>query len=382
MRPHEGLGLKTPLDPEPVKKWAEEGFAVVGARIGGETDVNAALSTAIAALEDADFVENKGSYAVLVYDPSALPAILAGSGSMPRIVAVVSHGAAMFSDDLPMLVHVPSRIVHDAGRDPPLNCRVHEYDVDSPYFVVPSSGPKAYSPPNAALAHSRTLVFLRNQLNGPYFDLEAIWDEHTHYEFIDRSVEKTMLTMVDEPYVNHVPTMTGGVGRKQLSEFYRDHFIFSNPEDADLLVVSRTVGADRVVDEFIYSCTHSRVIDWLLPGVPATGRKIQLAMMAVVNIRGDRLYHEHIWWDQASALQQVGFLPECVPTPQGQLRLPVAGYRSAQMLVDETAEESNFMLGPEWGVSKAKGKGEGESAVNGGAARTKSNGHEGGAEKV
>lgn len=90
--------------------------------------------------------------------------------------------------------------------------------------------------------------------------------------------------------------MTGGVGREQLTSFYRDHFIFSNPEDADLLVVSRTVGADRVVDEFIYSCTHSRVIDWLLPGVPATGRKIELPMMAVVNIRGDRLFHEHIWW--------------------------------------------------------------------------------------
>ncbi|KLT38962.1 hypothetical protein CC85DRAFT_288991 [Cutaneotrichosporon oleaginosum] len=296
MRPHKTLGLKTPLDPEPVKKWAEEGFAVVGTRINGGTDVSEALTTAISALESAAFVENKGGYAVLVYDPSALPSILAGSASMPRIVAVVSHGAAMFSDDLPMLVHVPERIVHDAGRDPPPNCRVHEYDVDSPYFVVPSSGPKAYSPPNAALAHSRTLVFLREQLGGPYFDLEAIWDEHTHYEFIDRSVEKTMLTMVDEPYVNHVPTMTGGVGREQLTEFYRDHFIFSNPEDADLLVVSRTVGADRVVDEFIYSCTHSRVIDWLLPGVPATGNKIELPMMAVVNIRGDRLYHEHIWW--------------------------------------------------------------------------------------
>lgn len=131
-----------------------------------------------------------------VYDPSALPSILAGSASMGRIVAVVSHGAAMFSDDLPMLVHVPARIVHDAGRDPPPNCRVHAYDVDSPYFVVPCSGPRAYSPPNAALAHSRTLVFLREQLGGPHFDLEAIWDEHTHYEFVDRSVDKTMLTMV------------------------------------------------------------------------------------------------------------------------------------------------------------------------------------------
>lgn len=107
--------------------------------------------------------------------------------------------------------------------------------------------------------------------------------------------------------------MTGGVGRAKLTEFYRDHFIFryvtatpssarpgsadgSNPDDADLSVVSRTVGADRVVDEFIYSCTHNKMIDWLLPGVPPTGKHIEIPMMAVVNIRGDRLYHEHIWW--------------------------------------------------------------------------------------
>lgn len=90
--------------------------------------------------------------------------------------------------------------------------------------------------------------------------------------------------------------MTGGVGRKALFEFYRDHFIFSNPDSAELTTVSRTIGADRVVDEFIYSCTHDRMIDWLLPGVPPSGSKLRIPMIAVVNIRGDRLYHEHIWW--------------------------------------------------------------------------------------
>lgn len=90
--------------------------------------------------------------------------------------------------------------------------------------------------------------------------------------------------------------MTGGIGRKALQEFYRDHFIFSNPDDTELVVISRTVGVDRVVDEFIFKCTHDRQIDWLLPGVPPSGRRIELPMMAVVNFRGDRLYHEHIWW--------------------------------------------------------------------------------------
>ena len=100
-------------------------------------------------------------------------------------------------------------------------------------------------------------------MGGPYFDLEAIWDEHTRYEFADRSVEETMATMVDEPYVNHIPTLTGGIGREKLTGFYRSHFIFSNPDDAALELVSRTVGIDRIVDEFLFNCTHDRTIDWL-----------------------------------------------------------------------------------------------------------------------
>ena len=69
--------------------------------------------------------------------------------------------------------------------------------------------------------------------------------------------------MVDEPYVNHIPTMTGGVGRARLTDFYRHHFIFSNPEDTKLELISRTVGIDRVIDEFLFMLTHDQVIDWL-----------------------------------------------------------------------------------------------------------------------
>lgn len=57
--------------------------------------------------------------------------------------------------------------------------------------------------------------------------------------------------------------MTGGIGRERLSNFYRHHFIFSNPEDTELELVSRTVGIDRVIDEFVFSFTHTVEIDWL-----------------------------------------------------------------------------------------------------------------------
>lgn len=71
---------------------------------------------------------------------------------------------------------------------------------------------------------------------------------------------------------------------------------FSNPDDVELVNISRTVGIDRVVDEFIFRCTHDREIDWLLPGVPPSGKQIEVPMLGVINFRGDRLYHEHIWW--------------------------------------------------------------------------------------
>ncbi|KAG9605556.1 NTF2-like protein, partial [Aureobasidium melanogenum] len=157
-------------------------------------------------------------------------------------------------------------------------------------------------------------------------------------------------------YVNHIPTLTGGIGRARLTDFYRHHFIFNNPEDTALELVSRTVGIDRVIDEFIFSFTHDREIDWLLPGVPPTGKKCRLPFTSIVNIRGDRLYHEHIAWDQATALVQLGLLPEYLPFSypiEGKIaapgkhfeyRVPAAGVETAQKLVDESSVESNQML--------------------------------------
>lgn len=128
-------------------------------------------------------------------------------------------------------------------------------------FALPFQPSFSYS--SDALSHTRNLEFLKPLMDGPHFDLEAIWDEHTHYEFTARSVEHTMSTMVQEPYVNHVPTLTGGVGRENLTAFYRDHFIFSNSADTELELISRTVGIDRVVDEFIFKFTHNQQIDWM-----------------------------------------------------------------------------------------------------------------------
>ena len=159
-------------------------------------------------------------------------------------------------------------------------------------------------------------------------DLVALWEAHCRYEFETRDVDATMATMVAAPYVNHVPTMTGGVGHDQLKRFYKYHFIGGNPPDTALTPVSRTVGADQIVDEMIFSFTHTSEVDWMLPGVAPTGRKVEVPLVAIVKFVGGKVAHEHIYWDQASVLVQVGLLD-----PAG---LPVAGAETARKVVDKS----------------------------------------------
>ena len=140
----------------------------------------------------------------------------------------------------------------------------------------------------------------------PEHDLVALWEAHCRYEFETRDIDATMGTMVDSPYVNHVPTMTGGVGHDQLKRFYKYHFIGENPPDTQLTPVSRTVGADQIVDEMLFTFTHTREIDWMLPGIPPTGKKVEIPLVAIVRFDNGKVAHEHIYWDQAFVLVQVG----------------------------------------------------------------------------
>lgn len=157
--------------------------------------------------------------------------------------------------------------------------------------------------------------------------------------------------------------MTGGIGRAPLTDFYTHHFVHNNPADTELELISRTVGIDRVVDEFIYKFTHDMVIDWLLPGIPPTYKWIEIPFTAVVNVRGDRLYHEHIAWDQATVLRQAGLMPEYLPWPaelklegrDGQkleYRVPTAGVETARKMRDKNCVVSNGMF--EFGVREVQ----------------------------
>ena len=200
-----------------------------------------------------------------------------------------------------------------------------------------------YHKPSALIAHERSVTALRKAI-GPEYDLEALWEDHCKYEFETRDVPATMATMVAEPYVNHIPTLTGGVGYSQLSRFYRHHFVHNNPQDMSLISISRTVGVTQVVDEFIMRFTHDQEIDWLIPGIQPTGKFVEIPMLGVIKFRGPKLCHEHIYWDQASLLVQLGLID-----PTG---LPVAGAITAHKLLDETLPSNQLM--PTWPSSEGK----------------------------
>ncbi len=202
----------------------------------------------------------------------------------------------------------------------------------------------SFHPFAAQLARSRSIGLLRQSI-GPRYDLSSLWDNHCALEFTARTADETMKTMVAEPYVNHVPTLTGGYGQQELHRFYKYHFIPSLPDDTKVVPVARTIGPDRIVDEILLCFTHDREIDWLLPGVAPTGKYCEIPTVASVEFQGDRLVCERIYWDQAGALLQVGALD-----PTG---LPVAGIESARKVKGEDIPSNQLMA--KWKNSAGKG---------------------------
>jgi carboxymethylenebutenolidase len=144
--------------------------------------------------------------------------------------------------------------------------------------------------------------------NKRHYRLGAVFDKHIKCEFQDHDVNATMKTMVREPYVHHVPMLTGGIGYDEVYSFYKNHFVGKMPDDTKVERISRTVGKDQVVDELILKFTHDREIDFALPGIAPTGKYVELPHVVVMKFVGNKIAHEHIYWDQASLLTQIGLL--------------------------------------------------------------------------
>ncbi|KAI1609038.1 carboxymethylenebutenolidase [Exophiala viscosa] len=345
--------------PPPILKWAEEGFAVVEIResaFKATAAAQEAFAKAAAALESCKACPDGSGVGLVVYDASLWDKDIKDITFDSRIKAAVIYGNA--TEKLPTAASIPC-LYHLAGKGTipksTDDIKMYSYPTAKANFAIPCQAD--FDSTEESVSHTRNLTFLKKYIRGADFDLEAIWEEHTYFEFADRSAAKTMGTMVQEPYVNHITTMTGGIGRVRLTKFYQNNFIHNNPDDTEMQLVSRTIGIDRVVDEFIFKFTHDREMDWMIPGIPPTGRRVEVPFTAVVCIRGDRLYHEHIAWDQASVLIQLGLMPEYLPFPyplpdgksaasgkRFEYRVPAAGIDISTKMLDKNSLPSNSMF--------------------------------------
>jgi carboxymethylenebutenolidase len=156
--------------------------------------------------------------------------------------------------------------------------------------------------------------------------LTELWEKHLGEEFTTRDTDATLETMVADAYVNHIPVLTGGVGLEQLRVFYSQHFIPKMPPDTEIVPVSRTIGTERLVDEMIFKFTHTIEMDWMLPGIAPTGKRVECPLVVIVHFRDGKLANEHIYWDQATVLVQIGLLDPS--------KLPVVGVETARKVAN------------------------------------------------
>jgi carboxymethylenebutenolidase len=136
----------------------------------------------------------------------------------------------------------------------------------------------------------------------------ALFEVHLQAEF-HADLEGTLATMVDSPHLLNLGSGTGGLGMEGVREFYATKLIGQFfPPDVEFITISRTENEERLVDELVIRFTHTETISHLLPGVPPTGRRVEMALVVIVGVRDGKVSYEHIYWDQAGLLAQLGLL--------------------------------------------------------------------------
>lgn len=154
-----------------------------------------------------------------------------------------------------------------------------------------------------------------------------VWQQHQYAEFVLKDVDGALATMVEDPYVLMVPTGLGGSGRDGVRSFYAERFIPHLPTDIAPAPVSQVIGHDRIVDESVFTFTHDCEMAWLLPGVAATGRKVQISVVGVVQFRDGKVANEHLHYDHAGLLAQLGLIED-------DPRLAIGGAAAARKLLE------------------------------------------------
>jgi carboxymethylenebutenolidase len=135
-----------------------------------------------------------------------------------------------------------------------------------------------------------------------------LWDEHIKGEFMTKSAEESLATMVEDASVITVPTGWGGKGKAALKPLYRDEFIPSIPPSWTHTTINKVATDDYIIEEAKIHLVHTQQMDWFLPGIPPTNKPIEFDIVLVVQFRDGKMAAERIYWDQASVLRQIGRL--------------------------------------------------------------------------
>ena len=332
-----------------IRLFAEEGYAVLGFKgLVAGPDVSEAAKT---------LSSQPGciSKPVCIVHGTAAPAVLSAAASFHAVAAFDALNLAkrVASDTYPCPVIFlfgtknattasaeAEKVEHAIDRRN--GSRIFLWPEAKPGFSLPGSS--HFDARIDGLAHSRVLELVRRMV-GPHYDYVGLFADHIRHEFETRDVDATMETMIGDPYVNHVATLAGGVGHDMLKRFYKYHFVDQNSLDRESVTVSHTLGPDRVVIELVVRFKHDQVLDRYFPGIPPTERYVELATVLIVKFRGDKVCHEHIYWDQGSALKQIGVLDAA--------NLPIAGAEAARKVLDVT-RPSNIFMEEAWDKSRNK----------------------------
>ncbi|KAL5422793.1 hypothetical protein PMIN04_004408 [Paraphaeosphaeria minitans] len=295
------------------------------------------------------------TYAILAYGDAATAVLKTAQKPLPRCGAVLAFYPGVLpsaGSKFPSMLRVQIHVSGQQSSPRPELCewQLYRYDKGKVGFAEPDA--PTYERVEAELAFSRALACARKAFKTEA-DVESVaqaaWRAKYEAEIPERGSMGVVQGMSqNSAHVTIVPTLQGGVGRKRLEEFYGEFFIPSLVEDFEIRLVSRTVGVERVVDEMVVSFTHSDDVDWILPGVPPTNKFVEVAVVSIVAVRGGKLVSEHMYWDQASVLVQVGLLDaSVVPNKlksQGLKKMPVVGAEGAEQILDVKPERYNKLL--------------------------------------
>src|SRR5258707_13400275 len=152
-------------------------------------------------------------------------------------------------------------------------------------------------------------------------ELLEVWQQHCYSEFVMKDAKGALTTMSDNPHVLMVPIAVGGRGRDGVHEYYHDYMLAQLPADLRPVPISQVVGKDILAEEAVYQFTHDRVMDWMIPGVPPTGKRVEVGVVGIIKFENGKIASEHLYWDHASVLAQLGVVDRA--------KVPVKGLESA-----------------------------------------------------